>query len=139
MAFLGILVVAAGVVIWKNMDETGVVTGENGSGDKKTSGTDMLVAEKKLSTKASYQSPAGEEEIGITVMVNSEGVIVDANAEVLATHAISKTRQLAFAEGFPEALKGKKLSELTSIDKVGGSSLTTGAFNVSLTELKGQL
>ncbi len=36
-------------------------------------------------------------------------------------------------------LKGKKLSELTKIDKVGKSTLTTDAFNSVIDELKAQL
>ena len=139
MALLGILVVAVGVVIWKSMDETEPMADKGGSGDKKTSGTDMQVAEKKVSTKTSYKNPAGDDEVGFSLMVNSEGVIVDAMVDILAIHAVSKTRQLAFSEGLAGAIKGKKLSELSAIDKVGGSSLTTGAFNASLAQLKGQL
>lgn len=73
MALLGILVVAAGVVIWKSMDETEPMADKGGSGDKKTSGTDMQVAEKKVSTKTSYKNPAGDDEVGFSLMVNSEG------------------------------------------------------------------
>lgn len=139
MALLGILVVAAGVVIWKSMDEIDPVADKAGSGDKKSSGTDMQVADKKLNTKTSYKNPAGEDEVGFNLMVNGEGVIVDATVDILAIHAVSKTRQLAFSEGLAGAIKGKKLSELSAIDRVGGSSLTTGAFNSSLAQLKEQL
>jgi len=107
MALLGILVVAAGVVIWKSMDETDPVADKGGSGEKKTSGTDMQVAEKKVSTKTSYKNPAGEDEVGFNLMVNGEGVIVDATVDILAIHAVSKTRQLAFSEGLAEQSRGR--------------------------------
>ena len=94
---------------------------------------------KSVSTKAVYKTPAGEDEVGFTLSVDASGVIVDAKADVLATHDISKKRQTAFAEELPAAVKGKKLSELASIDRVGGSSLTTKAFNDALTQLKSQL
>lgn len=139
MAFLGVLVVTVGIVIWKSIDETEAVADKGGSGGKKTNGTDMQVADKKLSTKTSYKNPAGDDEVGFNLMVNGEGAIVDATVDILAIHAVSKTRQLAFSEGLAGAIKGKKLSELSSIDRVGGSSLTTGAFNASLAQLKGQL
>lgn len=94
---------------------------------------------KAITTKASYKNPSGADEIGFTLYVDSTGMIVDAKADVLAVNAISKKRQEAFAEGFPAAVKGKKLSELRAIDRVGGSSLTTAAFNQSLSQLKSQI
>jgi len=92
-----------------------------------------------VTTTATYESPAGPEQVGFTLMVDDEGVITDAKIEMLAKAPISKARQEAFAKEFPTALKGKKLAELTQIDRLGGSSLTTGAFNKALEELKAQL
>lgn len=94
---------------------------------------------KSVTTKAVYKNPAGEDEVGFTLSVDAMGVIVDAKTDILAVHDISKKRQTAFAEGLPAAVKGKKLSELSSIDKVGGSSLTTKSFNDALAGLKSQL
>jgi predicted NUDIX family NTP pyrophosphohydrolase len=94
---------------------------------------------KSLSTVATYTDPSGEVKVGFTVVIDQNGTIVDATTEVLGTNDITKIRQNAFAEEFPTAVKGKKLSELTAIDRVGGSSLTTKAFNDSLTVLKAQI
>lgn len=77
----------------------------------------MLKESKAVTTKATYQNPAGEDEVGFTLYVDSTSMIVDVKTEILSTHAISKKRQEAFAEGFPVALKGKKLSELTVLIK----------------------
>lgn len=101
--------------------------------------TETPMVAKSVTTKAVYTNPAGEDEVGFTLSVDAMGVIVDAKTDVLAVHDISKKRQMAFAEGLPAAVKGKKLSELSSIDKVGGSSLTTKSFNDSLAVLKSQL
>lgn len=94
---------------------------------------------KEISVNASYGNPSGKDDVKFSLFVDSTGMIVDAKVGVLATNEISKKRQVAFAEGLPQAVKGKKLSELSSIDKVGGSSLTTKAFNDSLAELKSAL
>ncbi len=99
----------------------------------------MPGAAQSVSAKISYKNPSGEDEVGFTLVVDSLGVITDAKTDVLATNEISKKRQAAFADGLPAAVQGKKLSELASIDKVGGSSLTTKAFNDSLATLKSSL
>ena len=138
LAAIGIVVAAGALLVWK-MTNKSEPTEAMTPLDKGMSGTDMKATEKKLSTKTSYKNPGGEDEVGFNVTVNSQGVVVDATTDVLAVNAISKTRQLSFSQGMAAALKGKNLSELTAIDRVGGSSLTTGAFNASLTELKAQL
>lgn len=89
--------------------------------------------------ETTYTSPAGEERVGFKIIVDDEGVITDAQTTVYATAPISLTRQENFAKELPAALKGKKLATLTSIDRVGGSSLTTGAFNKALEQLKSQI
>ncbi|MGB4833843.1 MAG: hypothetical protein WBP40_02335 [Candidatus Moraniibacteriota bacterium] len=122
-------------------DTTKTVTSKAPEGSVQSStelATDAVKA-KDVSVKASYKNPSGEDQVGFTLSVDAAGVIVDAKAEVLATNDISKKRQLAFAEGLSAAVKGKKLTELTAIDRVGGSSLTTKAFNDSIDQLKSQM
>ncbi len=94
----------------------------------------------KLATvETTYQSPGGEEKVGFKLVVDAQGVITDAQTEVLGKNPTTVMRQTSFAKSFPEAVKGKKLSELTNIDRVGGSSLTTGAFNKALDKLKASI
>lgn len=100
---------------------------------------DAAKGAKSVTVKTSYKNPSGEDAVGFTLSVDAMGTIVDAKTDILATNEISKKRQVAFAEGLPAAVKGKKLSELSSIDKVGGSSLTTKSFNDALATLKSQL
>ncbi|MBP9728196.1 MAG: hypothetical protein KBD27_02350 [Candidatus Moranbacteria bacterium] len=137
MAFLGILVIGGAVAVWKFTEKS--ETGKVGADTKGTTGTDMKASEKKVNARIAYNNPAGGDEVGFILTVNGEGTIVATTTEVLATHDISKKRQEAFAAGLTESLSGKKLSELTSIDRVGGSSLTTGAFNQALPQLKAAL
>lgn len=137
MALLGILVIGGALVVWKFTGKS--ETEKMGADTKGTTGTDMKASEKKVNARVSYKNPAGDDEVAFTLTVNGEGIIVSASAEVLAIHDISKKRQEAFAGGLATALSGKKLSDLASIDRVGGSSLTTGAFNQALPQLKSQL
>jgi hypothetical protein len=94
---------------------------------------------KVASTETTYQSPGGEEKVGFKLVVNAQGIITDAQTETFGDNPTTKMRQASFAKSFPEAVKGKKLSELTKIDRVGGSSLTTGAFNKALDQLKASI
>ncbi len=93
----------------------------------------------EVRTTTSYESPAGEEEVSFILMVDNEGIITEAQTEVLGKAPISITRQESFAAELPTAVVGKKLADLTNVDRVGGSSLTTGAFNAVLPELQNQL
>ncbi|HYD35114.1 MAG TPA: hypothetical protein VD999_03545 [Vitreimonas sp.] len=94
---------------------------------------------RELNTETTYQSPAGPEKVAFALTVDAQGVITDATTTVLAKAPISVVRQEAFAKEMPTVLKGKKLAELTKVDRIGGSSLTTGAFNAALTQLKAGL
>lgn len=150
IAVLGIILIGGALVTWKLL---GKETDKDVTVTRKempvTPATDRpwevdmpsnAVEEgRKITTRVSYTNPAGEDEVGIALVVNAEGVIVATDTEILATHDISKRRQEAFASGLTAVLQGKKLSELTAIDRVGGSSLTTGAFNRALPQLKAQL
>ena len=87
----------------------------------------------------SYDEPSGGSRVGFALTVDGQGIITDAETDVLATDEEAMKRQERFAQGLPVIVKGKKLSELTHIDRVGGSSLTTEAFNTALAKLKAQL
>lgn len=95
--------------------------------------------EKMVKSEQTYTTPAGEEKVAFVVYVDANGVVTDAETTIGAKAPTSVMRQKSFAAELPTVLKGKKLSELTKIDRVGGSSLTTGAFNKALTDLKAQI
>lgn len=141
---LGIVLVAGAVLFWKF---TGTEEGEKKmvAPDTKGTGTDTKTVKteemgsKTLTLKTSYTNPSGSDEVGFNVMVDANGMVTGVTVDVLATNGISQNRQKAFAEGLPQAITGKKLAELSAIDRVGGSSLTTSAFNAALPALKAQL
>lgn len=74
-----------------------------------------------------YTNPGGGDEVGFKLTVTN-GVVTDADAEVKATNSTSVNRQLAFKSAFKQAVVGKPIDGLT-VDRVGGSSLTSKAFN----------
>jgi len=95
--------------------------------------------QKTVSVQREYQNPSGTDRIGFSVIVDKDDVIMDTAVDVLASHEVSIERQEAFSKELPKALKGKKLKDIESIETVGGSALTTDAFNDSLEDLKSQL
>ena len=141
---VGVVLVAGALLFWKfagtEEDDKMMVTPES----KGTTGMEpkmdtMMTGEKTLTYKTSYTNPSGSDEVGFSVMVDANGMVTGVKVDVLAVNGISKNRQTAFATDLPQVITGKKFSELAPIDRVGGSSLTTGAFNAALPELKAQL
>lgn len=101
--------------------------------------SDSVTGEKVLSVETSYTSPAGEETVSFALTVDESGVITDASSGIFAENPVSVTRQTSFSENIAEAVVGKNINELEDVDRIGGSSLTTGAFNASLEDLRAQL
>lgn len=94
---------------------------------------------KLLKTTTSYKNPSGSDEVGFTVVVDGSGIITDVTTDILAENKNSKMFQENFSKALPQAIRGKKLSDLEAIDRVGGASLTTKAFNESLAKLKSDI
>ena len=82
----------------------------------------------------SYGSPAGDEQIDITLAV-ANGVITSATAVPQATNPKSVMMQKAFTDNFAPLVIGKKLSEI-SLDKVSRSSLTPKGFNDAVAQIQ---
>ncbi|TXH01332.1 MAG: hypothetical protein E6P95_01970 [Candidatus Moraniibacteriota bacterium] len=150
----GVLVLAGAMVLWKYvlkpgerdevMDTTSnqqTQTAPAAVSETPKEATSGMTeqATRTLRVETSYQTPAGTDPVAFSLSVDAAGVITDAKTEVLTEHAISKMRQEAFAAEFPMAVKGKKLSELAALDRVGKSTLTTNAFNQSIDALRAQL
>ncbi len=104
-----------------------------------SAGTPTAQTAKKLAINTTYGSPAGPEAVGFTLTVDANGVVIAADTTVKAGDSESIKYQERFQKELPGVIVGKKLSDLTSIDRVGRASLTTAAFNTSLSQLKAQL
>ncbi|MHA7262648.1 hypothetical protein ACX80W_05515 [Arthrobacter sp. TMN-37] len=74
----------------------------------------------------SYVSPGGTEEIGVTLTLEKD-VVTAVATEPMPSNPTAKLYQARFSGGIQEEIVGKKLDEL-KVDKVAGSSLTSGGF-----------
>lgn len=94
---------------------------------------------RELTATTTHETPAGEDKVSFVISVDENHVIIEAKTLIEAENKVSKKYQEAFALEFPALIQGKKMSELTKIDRVGKSSLTTEAFNSVIDTLKAQL
>ncbi|TKV30046.1 hypothetical protein FDK12_02345 [Arthrobacter sp. NamB2] len=84
----------------------------------------------------SYQSPAGPEEVGVTITLEAD-VVTAVEVEPMPDNPTTTMYQERFAGGISDAIVGKKLDEL-AVDKVAGSSLTSGGFNEATGKIKSE-
>lgn len=93
---------------------------------------------RELQDTVTYEVPGGTHTIKFSIFVDDAGNIQ--NFTALDTTDPDHQQQVnEFYMTLGPKIKGKKLSELEAIDKVGTSSLTTGAFNIALANIKTQL
>lgn len=77
-------------------------------------------------------------QVKFAVTVNAEGMITGTSL-VEMPQGEASDKQKEFSGLLTAMIQGKKLSELTKIDKVGKSTITTDAFNSVLGDLQAQL
>lgn len=101
--------------------------------------TPVVSTKRELSTEVSYEVPGDKlDHLRFVVVVDLEGRIESIETLDAATREVPEKKK-EFNEQVNVILKGKKLAELSKIDKVGKSTLTTEAFNSALTALRAQL
>ncbi|CAO1653268.1 FMN-binding protein [Salinibacterium sp. NYA9b] len=81
-----------------------------------------------------YTSPDGQENVDVTLTLESN-VITDVTVVGNGDNPNSKQFQGEFIDGIAAEVVGKKIDEL-SVDKVAGSSLTSGGFNNAVDAIK---
>lgn len=89
----------------------------------------------QYSATASYNSPGGSQQIGVTVTLTADKVT--AAALDLKAEGIAKTYQTLFQSGYLPQVVGKDISTI-SLGAVAGSSLTGGGFNTALDQIEAQ-
>jgi hypothetical protein len=80
------------------------------------------------SDSVSYTNPGGSDEVGFSLTTDDSGIVTNVEVEVKATNSTSVNRQMSFKSALSGEVVGKPLEGLR-VDRVGGSSLTTRAFN----------
>lgn len=83
-----------------------------------------------------YTSPGGTEEVTVTLTL-ADDTITAATAEGGATKPPSSQYQGEFVDNFAALIIGKDVADV-SLDKVAGSSLTSGGFNKAVETIKSQ-
>ena len=84
--------------------------------------------------KGDYQSPNGNEEVTVTVTL-ADDVITAVKVVGDGDNPNSKLYQGKFADGIGDVVVGKKIDDI-KVDKVAGSSLTSGGFNDAIDAIK---
>lgn len=93
-------------------------------------------ADGTYTASGSYVSPHGPETVDVTVTLESDTVT---SVEVVGhgDNPDSQRYQGFFIDGIAAEVVGKSLDDI-SVDKVGGSSLTSGGFEAALAEIKAE-
>ena len=95
------------------------------------------LAWRKLSADVKYKAPGIMHHVEFSIYVDDNEEIQDVDAVELA-HDGYEEKLDSFSDLLITTIKGKKLSELEAVDKVGTSSLTTGGFNEALMEMQSE-
>ncbi|CAN5301499.1 hypothetical protein BH09ACT5_BH09ACT5_11120 [soil metagenome] len=82
----------------------------------------------------SYNAPSGTETVDVTVTL-ADDVITSVEVVGHATDPQAKQHQGEFASGIAAVVVGKSIDEI-KVDRVGGSSLTSGGFNKAIDAIK---
>lgn len=85
---------------------------------------------------SSYRVPHSSESIGVTLTVK-DGVVTGTSLNQSEDNPESAQYQEMFAETYKSYVVGKKLSDI-SLNRVSGASLTTGAFDTALQQIRSQ-
>ncbi|PUB28019.1 FMN-binding protein [Promicromonospora sp. AC04] len=118
-------------------------SGTSGETDDSTSTTDdsttdatSAYADGTYAAEGSYVSPAGTETIGVELTI-ADGVVTAVTVTPEAEDPTSAQYQEQFASGISAEVVGVALDEL-DVDKVAGSSLTSGGFDAAVAQIAEQ-
>jgi uncharacterized protein with FMN-binding domain len=105
-----------------------------GSGAGTDTGITGPYTDGTYTAQGSYQAPSGTESVDVTITLKGD---VISSVEVVgnATDPQAKQHQGEFIAGISDVVVGKDIDTI-KVDKVGGSSLTSGGFNKAVEEIK---
>lgn len=98
--------------------------------------TDGAYRDGDYSADGSYQSPGGTESVGVALTLK-DGTVTKLTVTSKAKHPNSKNFQAKFISGIDAEVVGKPIDDL-QVDKVAGSSLTSGGFNQAIDAIKAE-
>jgi uncharacterized protein with FMN-binding domain len=116
-------------------DDAGTASSAPASQDASGAEGSSGYADGEYTADGSYTSPGGQETITVTLTL-ADGVIEDVVVEnPETTNPNSQRYQGEFIDGIAEEVVGVPLDEV-SVDRVGGSSLTSGGFEDALETIR---
>jgi uncharacterized protein with FMN-binding domain len=86
------------------------------------------------SASGDYSAPSGTETVEVTITL-ADNIITAVEVVGDATDPQARLHQGEFIDGIQSVVVGKNIDEI-NVDKVGGSSLTSGGFNRAVEEIK---
>ncbi|MBU1588621.1 MAG: FMN-binding protein [Actinobacteria bacterium] len=108
---------------------------DSGSGSSTDSGSSSgSYKDGTYTESADYQAPSGTETVDVTLTL-ADNVITAVEVTGHATDPQAKQHQGEFKDGIAGVVVGKNLDEI-KVDRVGGSSLTSGGFNKAVELIK---
>ena len=114
--------------------DTGTGTTDSGSTDTGSTDTSAVYTDGTYTAEGSYQAPSGTESVDVTITLKDD-VITAVEVVGNATDPQAKQHQGEFIAGISDVVVGKDIDTI-QVDKVGGSSLTSGGFNKAVEEIK---
>ncbi len=91
-------------------------------------------ADGTYTASGSYQAPSGTESVEVTVTL-ADNLVTGVEVIGGASNTQAKRYQGEFIDGIGAVVVGKNLNEL-QVDRVGGSSLTSGGFNAAIETIR---
>ncbi|MCK8614356.1 FMN-binding protein [Gordonia sp. C13] len=88
----------------------------------------------EYTAEGGYISPGGPQKVGVTVTLSND-VITAVSVDTSQTKGPSVEYQGKFAGGISDVVVGKNINDI-DVDKVSGSSLTSGGFNEAIEKIK---
>lgn len=108
-----------------------------GSSEDAASGAGSEYADGTYSASGSYTTPGGQASVDVTLTLD-DGVISEVTVENPdTTNANSLRYQQEFIDGIASEVVGVPIDEI-SVDRVGGSSLTSGGFTAAVETIKAE-
>jgi len=117
--------------------DTGTTTEtDTNSGTDSGTTTSGTYTDGTYDASASYQSPNGTESIDVEITL-ADNVITAVTVTGNGESPDSQRYQGEFENGIADVVVGKNIDEI-SVDKVAGSSLTSGGFNDAIEQIKSE-
>jgi uncharacterized protein with FMN-binding domain len=110
-------------------------TTDSGTTDSGTT-SDASYTDGTYDATAEYQSPNGTESIDVELTL-ADGAVTAVTVTGNGTSPDSQRYQGEFSDGISDEVVGKDIDSL-NVDKVGGSSLTSGGFNDAVEQIKAE-